>query len=111
MDKIAKEDWQYVEQNPEGDADFSEERNKSVIAGVLKKYEKMRRVKRREFEEDSRERGEAAAHYLKALESGASTAATKYFGRKELARLRGEEVLNKLKASPELLAKLKEKFN
>ena len=96
-DKINPLDWGYMEQNPEGDPDFNEDRNNEVIANVIKKTDKMRRQKSREFQQGLRERNEATAQYLKALEGGASTNAEKYFGRRELARLRGEEVLNKLK--------------
>ena len=96
-DKINPLDYKYLEQNPEGDADFSPERNVEVIANIIKKTDKMRRQKSREFQTGLRERNEATAQYLKALEGGASTNAEKYFGRRELARLRGEEVLNKLK--------------
>ena len=96
-DKINPLDWGYMEQNPEGDADFSAEKNAEVIANIIKKTDKMRRQKAREFQTGLRERNEATAQYLKALEGGASTNAEKYFGRRELARLRGEEVLNKLK--------------
>lgn len=91
-----------MEQNPEGDVDFSAERNAEIIANVIKKTDKMRRQKEREFQTGLRERNEATAQYLKALEGGASTDAEKYFGRRELARLRGEEVLNKLKNAKEL---------
>lgn len=100
-DKISPLDWGYMEQNPEGDVDFSAERNAEVIANVIKKTDKMRRQKSREFQTNLRERTEATAQYLKALEGGASTDAEKYFGRRELARLRGEEVLNKLKNAEE----------
>lgn len=111
MDKIDPKDYIYLEQMPEGDPDFDESRNKAVIAGVIRKTDKMYRQKRREFQEGLRENTQAATHYLKALEGGASTNAEKYFGRRELARLRGEEVLNKLKGSPELQKKVREKFN
>ena len=100
-EKISPLDYKYMEQNPEGDADFNEDRNNEVIADVIKKTDKMRRQKAREFAADNRERSEATAQYLKALEGGASTNAEKYFGRRELARLRGEEVLNKLKNAKE----------
>ncbi len=107
-DKISRQDWQYMEQNPDGDPDFSAEKNAEVIANVIKKTDKMRRQKNREFEAGMRERNEATAQYLKALEGGASTDAEKYFGRRELARLRGEEVLNRLKGDASLLEKVKQ---
>jgi seryl-tRNA synthetase len=100
-DKIDILDYKYMEQNPEGDADFSAERNAEVVANVIKKTDKMRRQKAREYQTALRERNEATAQFLKALEGGASTDAEKYFGRRELARLRGEEVLNKLKNATE----------
>ena|SRR3990167_2547873 len=100
-DKVNPLDWEYLEQNPEGDADFNEDRNNEVIANIIKKTDKMRRQKAREFAAGNRERSEATAQYLKALEGGASTNAEKYFGRRELARLRGEEVLNKLRNAKE----------
>ena len=97
VDKINPLDWRYMEQNPEGDADFSEEKNNEIIANIIKKTDKNHRKKSREFQTNLRERTEATASFLKALENGASTDAEKFFGKRELARLRGEEVLNKLK--------------
>ena len=45
---ISPDDYMYMEQNPEGDADFNEERNRMVIAETIKKiprpFEKKRRI-------------------------------------------------------------------
>ena len=81
-DKINPLDYKYLEQNPKGDLDFSAEKNAEVIANIIKKTDKMRRQKAREFQTGLRERNEATAQYLKALEGGASTNAEKYFGRR-----------------------------
>ena len=66
------------------------------------------RVKKKEYEAKTRERAAAVAAYLKNLSQGGGVSnINTYFGKREMARLRGEEIVAKLKASPELVEKLK----
>lgn len=93
---IQKADYKWVKVDP--DPNFDPERNKRIIAEVIEENEKLARKKRREFQEGMGERAQAIAKFLKSNEKGrAKTDMVKYFGTRELARLRGEEVLNKLR--------------
>ena len=96
--KISPEDWKFVPVEP--DPDFSEEHNRKVIAETIRKSERARRMKEKEHGNKIDERAQAIAKYLKDVESnGASSNLVKYFGRKELARLRGEEIVGILKGN------------
>lgn len=83
---------------PGGDLGFSPERNKAVIEDSIRKYEAERERRQRLFGERLDERSDAVSHFLKAIDRGKATTAMKYFGKKELARLRGEEILGQLYA-------------
>lgn len=83
----------------DGDVGFSPERNKQVIENSIKKYEAMRMRKNKEYIENIRERSDAVATYLKSRVAEGSTSVEKYFGRKELLRLQGVSILNKMKAA------------
>lgn len=94
--KLSPLDYKYVPMDPE--PDFDAEHNKKVIADSIKKSEAMARKKEREHGEAVGERSAAVARYLKGLQNGkASSDVEKYFGRKELARLRGEQIAKKIK--------------
>lgn len=83
---------------PGGEDGFSPERNKAVIEETILKYEADRDRRQKEFGESLDERSDAVSHFLKAIDRGQATTALKYFGKKELARLRGEEILGQLYA-------------
>ena len=107
---ISPDDYMYMEQDPEGDADFNEERNRMVIAETIKKGKLWHAKQSRDYEQKTKERTEAVAAYLKNVTQGGVNDIGKYFGRREMARLRGEEILSKLKATPELVQKLKDRY-
>lgn len=93
--KIHKADLQFVP--VDADADFDPEHNRRVIEKTIRDSERIRRQKNREFGEKIAERADAAAHFLKGLSEGkTSTSVEKYFGRRELARLRGQEIIKSL---------------
>ena len=107
-DLISPEDYEFMEQNPYGDANFNADHNKEVIAKTIEKGKRYWRVKKKEYEAKTRERAVAVAAYLKNLTQGQGVSnINTYFGKREMARLRGEEIVAKLKASPELVEKLK----
>lgn len=110
-EKVNPLDWKYMEQNPDGDPGFDPEANQRVIDETIAWTEKNYRAKKNEFDQAAKERSEAAAMYVRSLDNGETTSALKYFGRRELARLRGEEVLNKIKATKEMMDKAKEKVS
>ncbi len=110
--KISHRDWKYMEQNPYGDAGFSEEHNRRVIAEVDTWNEQMDRERERKHKEALSERNTAIAAYFKNVTQGKGvTDVEKYFGRRHLAYLRGEEIVKQLKANPELVEKLKNKMS
>lgn len=97
MTKLSKEDWKLVGVDP--DPDFDPERNKRIIAETIKKNELLRARKKREGDEKVKERSSAVAQYLDDLNKGRTeSSATDYFGRHEIARLRGEEILGVIRA-------------
>ena len=96
--KISPEDWGLVSVDP--DPDFDPEHNRRVIAETIRKSERAKRMREKEFGDKIDERTEAIAKYLKDVEgNGASSSVMKYFGRRELARLRGEEIRDTLKGT------------
>ena len=94
--KITKEDHRrYFKEK--GDPGFSPKRNKVVIEGTIKKYEANRKRKMQEFTNTLRERTSAVAQYLTS-EHGARSdkPVEKYFGKRILAQLRGDEIRNEI---------------
>ena len=108
---ISPADYGYMEENPYGDPNFDPEKNKKIIADSIKRYERNRRSKKREYQESIRYRSAAIATYLESVKQGKGGDIKKYFGNEELARLRGQEVLNALKMNPEIVKKLKERLD
>lgn len=82
---------------PEGDAGFSPERNRAIVEGVIAKHEKRMLQARKDHVEGVAERSEAVVSFLKHVAQGGHDNIDKYFGRVELARLRGEDKLNRVK--------------
>ena len=107
-DLISPEDYEFMEQNPYGDPNFNPDHNKAVIASTIEKGKRYWRIKKKEYEEKTKERAVAVTAYLKNItQGGGVTNITNYFGKREMARLRGEEIVSQLKANPELVEKLK----
>lgn len=82
---------------PGGDPGFSVEKNKQVIEDSIKEYELKRTNIQKKFGEDMMERSESVAYLLKAIDRGRDTNAQKYFGKSELARLRGEQIVGEMR--------------
>lgn len=93
-DELIKANRKYFKANP--DADFSPARNKQVIADSIKKYEANRAKRKKEFGEQVDERSDAVASYFQHLNQGKNTPLMKYFGRRELARLQGRKIYEKI---------------
>jgi hypothetical protein len=94
--RISPQDEKYLEMYGE-DPEFSYEHNMRVIAESIEKNKKNRARKEREASEGARERSEATARYLKSLEQGKASSVESYFGKKQLAYLRGVEIVEQLK--------------
>ena len=96
--EIHEDDFKFLQEKPDGDANFSVERNRRVIAESIKKNQRLMIAKQKAHDEALAERTDAATSFLMALAKGkyttldAHTAAMRFFGRRELARLRGEEI-------------------
>ena len=75
------------------DAGFSPEKNKWTIENSIKKFEAMRKKKWNERVEEYRERSDATASFLRAVDRGGSNDLGRYFGKKMIAHLRGDSIL------------------
>ena len=94
---VAPEDRRFILDTP--DKDFSPERNKAIIEQTIKDYEAMRAKKIKDRVEEYSERADAVVTYLKALNQGGSSSnMERYFGKRNLAYLRGLEIKQKLMA-------------
>jgi|SRR3990167_362993 len=111
-DYVSPEDYKYLEQNPYGDADFDPKHNERVIKEVNDWNDRMDRKRDRDYTEKTKERTNAVVKYLKQISDGKGvTSVEKYFGKRYLAHLRGQEIVSKLKANPELVERLKNRMS
>jgi hypothetical protein len=104
MDYQKKDLEKYYIKNPEN---FSEERNKYIIDSTIREYEETRKKRRAKQEEDLAERIDAATYYLMKLEKSGDTPAERYFGKRELARLRGQKISQSLQQAKRILEPIK----
>ena|SRR3990167_374939 len=110
--EIRDVDFKYMYQNPDGDIGFSVEHNRKVIEETIKKNKANEKRLKKEYLNNVEERIDASTYFLKAIANGKynssdpHTQALKYFGRRELARLRGEEIRQELMAKIALSTKL-----
>lgn len=82
-----------------------EKRNNTIIEWTIQKYEADRAKRQKTFEDDLLERSDAVATFLKAVDKGYGGSSMRYFGRSELARLRGEKIIEKLKSTAMIVKK------
>ncbi len=86
------------------DPNYDVAKNKAIIEKTISDYEAMRAKKAKEHDKDYEERADAMVSYLRSLDQrsssgiGSSSNMEKYFGRRMLAYLRGEEIRAKLMA-------------
>lgn len=95
-DDMKKSDYaRFFNSDPDG---FSPERNKFIVEQTIKDYEAMRAKKAKAQDEAYAERADATVTYLKSLDrgQGGESNLLKYFGKRELARLQGLEIKQKL---------------
>ncbi len=97
LGKISRADWKYVPS--QADPDFDPEHNKRVIEESIRKHDAKVKSIQWGLDQQVSERAQAAAMFLKNLDKGgASSDIEQYFGKQELLRLRGEQILYKLKS-------------
>lgn len=96
LTKAQKEDYQkfYV---AKGDPGFSPDRNKATIEACIKKHERNLIRKRKDYIEQIRERSDAVASYFRSQAADSGRPIEQYLGKRNLARLRGEQILNTIK--------------
>lgn len=94
---------------PEGDEGYVKKHNDFVINDAIKKYDAMQREKLRTAVEGYGERADAVVHYLKAIDRGKEKNVNRYFGKKYLAYLRGEEIRQQLMSGLTTLSKGRKK--
>ena len=87
---------------PQGDVGFSPERNKTIIEGTIKKYNKYRAEKRKKQFEALEERTDAVMTYL----TNSEKPVEEYFGRKMMAYLRGQKIVEELRGNYKILSTL-----
>lgn len=90
----------------DGNATFVANRNKSLVDEVIREAELNRKRKAKAYTEQIRERSDAVATFLKAVDRGKVANVDRYFGRKELARLRGEQIIAEIKDAEQKIVKL-----
>jgi len=89
-------------EKPDGDPGFSAEKNMAIINETIRDNDKLQAKKEKQYSEMVEERADAASYFLQSLLKGGSKgnspreAALAYYGKKELGRLRGEEIKRKL---------------
>ena len=100
--EIKKKDLRLVHKDAE--AGFSPERNRKVIEDTIVKTDRRLAQLKKEYSEQVEERVDAVSYFLmnlikhKSYTSDPTKAAEYYFGRKELARLRGEEIAEQIRS-------------
>lgn len=93
--------------DPKADASFVARHNRDIVDEVIKDTERVSKMKSRQFEDKLRERSDAVATYLKSVEQGKEKNVSKYFGKKNLAHLRGEQILETIKGKAKILSDIK----
>ena len=94
--KVSKTDWNKVPVDP--DKGFSADHNNEVIADVIDHTDRLVKRRKDRHSDELKDRSWAVAKYLKNLEMGGESDMTKYFGKREMARLQGEKIMAKLKS-------------
>lgn len=94
--KIDRKDYKFVNKN--ADVGFDADRNRRIIDEVIEETEKIQVRKRREASQKLEERTDALSHYLYSVSQGGHESnVMKYFGRKELLRLKGQNIMRNIR--------------
>lgn len=86
------------------DPNFSERYNQHIIDKTIADYELARKKRAKAYHQQIEERVDAAMSYIKHLERRGSSSAEKYFGRRELARLRGQKIIQEVRNGMTILS-------
>jgi len=93
--------------NEKADPSFVKRHNDDVVSQVIKETEENIKRKSRQYTEKLRERTDAVATYLKSIAAGKEKSVDKYFGKKNLAQLRGEQIIEMIKGKTKVLSDIK----
>ena len=106
MVKITEQDKVRFGNTP--DPDFSEERNRRIIAATIKNADENQKKKQKLFSEGLRDRADMVYSFIRHISSGGNQDKTieKYLGRERIMQLIGEERVNELKKMATLQGKL-----
>jgi len=90
------------------DPDFSEERNKRIIAATIKNADKNLKRKQKLFDEGLRDRADMVYSFIRHISSGGKQDKTieQYLGRDRMMQLMGEERVHELQQMASLQSKL-----
>jgi hypothetical protein len=100
--KVDPIDRKWIKDKP--DEGFSPERNKAIVDQTIKEYEAIRANKLKSRVEEYAERSDAVVTYLKALDQGRGHSnLERFFGKKMLAHLRGQEIRDQLMSGMNVL--------
>ena len=94
-DNQLKDYKRYYVDNP--GSGFSPERNSYIVEKTIKETDKAIRDRKKAYQDKVAERSEAVASYIKYLDKGGGFSAEKYFGRRNLAHLRGQKIIETIK--------------
>lgn len=83
----------------EGDPDFSEKQNRDVIARTIKRSEKIRAQKKKQFDDGLHERSDLIYSYIRNISSGGNSDKTiyDYASRDLIMKLLGEEKADEIR--------------
>lgn len=96
LTKSQKEDYRrYYVDKP--DSSFNPKRSREVVNRSIEKYEKKRKAQEKAWVDKFAERADAVASYLIHLNNAKTTSLETYFGRRFLAYLRGQQIVQKIK--------------
>ena len=79
------------------DPHFNADRNKAIIARTIKKNEELAKRKKKEFRQGLGEKIDMVASYLKSNAINGGTPIQRYLGKRWMAKLRGEMIMDKIK--------------
>ena len=80
-----------------GDKGFSPDHNRHVIESTIREHDKDVKRNQNDFVDKLMERTDAVAWYLLSRKANSGYGPEKYFSKRELAYLRGQQIVNKLK--------------
>ena len=89
--------------NRDGSEEFSPERNAFIIENSIKKYNAFRKKKQQMYDEDLAQRSELVYSYIRYADKGGNKSIEDYVGKRELARIEGEQIKRRLLANGKYL--------